>query len=215
MDVASHARAELDHARAALGAMESSHDLDAFERSWKEFLHRIERVWNKSEAHFKRSPKWNGWKGTHETLRRTDSLLSYLVNARGAEEHTVEPITERTGSQLSFQAGPTGSALIRRIAITKEGQLLVDGEGSLEVSFSPERIRLLPILNRGRSYAVPSQHLGKGISPETSLRSRGPASHSMKTSWTKPMLFLLRRKSNYVFQRTPAVAGSLADARRR
>ncbi len=54
---------ELTKARAAIPAMREAKSLDEFEEQWKEFLGRLERVWNKAFSHFGKSPKWNGWKG--------------------------------------------------------------------------------------------------------------------------------------------------------
>jgi hypothetical protein len=86
---------ELSKAREAIKSMRNAKTIDEFEESWKTFLGRLERVWSKSINHFGKSPKWNGWKGKFESLRKSDPLLSYLVNARGAEEHTVNEIIKR------------------------------------------------------------------------------------------------------------------------
>jgi hypothetical protein len=163
MDMAVHAHKELDDARIAFKAMESSKSLDDFEKHWKEYLHSLERIWSKSVAHFGLCSSWNGWKGRYESLRKKDPLLNYLTNARGAEEHTVAEITAREESSLSFKAGPTGSAVIKRITIMKDGTLSVFGDGSLVIAFSPGRIKLLPIVNRGRNYPIPSKHLGQSV----------------------------------------------------
>lgn len=39
-----------------------------------------------------------------------------------------------------------------------------EGDGTIKVAFHPARVLLLPIVNRGRTYPVPSEHLGKPFS---------------------------------------------------
>ncbi len=156
--------AELSRCEDLLRRLTGSKSLDEAEENWAAFLSRLERVWNKCEAHFRRNPKRNGWKGKYETARKSDPLLAYLIHARGAEEHTVEDIVARSRpGSVSIAAGTTGSAHIRRLAFTPEG-IEFDGEGSLSITFAPERLALLPVTNRGRTYAVPTEHLGRPIS---------------------------------------------------
>jgi len=88
-----YARAELGKARASIEEMHGAKSLSEFEGSWKDFLHKLERVWNKAVNVCGKNPRFNGWKGKYEKLRREDELLAYFTNARDAEEHTVAEIT--------------------------------------------------------------------------------------------------------------------------
>lgn len=170
MGAAHHSRIELSKAAAALQAMEASEDLEAFERHWQDFLHRLERVWIKCMAQYKSSSRWQGWSGKIVGLRRNDPLLSYLKNARDADQHTLSAITVRSPSELTLTAGgPQGRALIKRLTIDRDGKLLMEGDGVLNVLFRPEHTRLLPVVNRGRTYPVPSSHLVRPINPEDVL----------------------------------------------
>ena len=95
MVAARHSRIVLARAAAALQAMEAAEELEAFERHWQEFLHRVERVWIKCTAQYKSSSRWQGWSGEMVRLRRNDPLLSHLKNARDADQHTLSAITAR------------------------------------------------------------------------------------------------------------------------
>lgn len=139
-----------------------------FEEKWQRFLGHIERVWNKCQDHFGRSPKWNGWKGRHERQRRIDPLLSYLINARGAHEHTVANIAERKPGAIGIGAGPSGRVHIKRLQIRANG-IRGEWDGDLAVTFTPGRVDLVPVTNRGRTYPVPTSHLGAQLGDSSAL----------------------------------------------
>lgn len=156
--------AELVKAQSAIEAMRNAKALDEFEEHWKEFLRRIERVWNKASFYFGKSPKWNGWKGKTEALRRTDPLLSYLINARGADEHTVNEIVGRDPGGIGINPAEGNSLYIEHMEISN-GHIRIRSPQRIRVDFIPARTALLPITNRGRTYPVPTTHLGKPIDP--------------------------------------------------
>ena len=153
---------ELAKARAAIGEMRDAKTLDALEEAWKEFLGRLERVWNKGVSHFGKSPKWNGWKGQFEGLRKTDPLLSYLVNARGADEHTVNEIVGREAPGIGINPAKGNSLYIERMEINNRN-IFIQSPQKIRVDFLPARTTLLPVTNRGRVYAVPTSHLGNPV----------------------------------------------------
>jgi hypothetical protein len=153
---------ELKKAENAIDNMRKANSLDEFEDAWKEFLSRLERVWTKSSNHFGKSPKWNGWKGNFEPLRRSDPLLSYLINARGADEHTVNEILTREPGGIGINPAEGNSLFIEHMTI-KNGHVLIKSPQKIKIDFLPERIVLLPVNNRGRTYDVPTKHLGKSI----------------------------------------------------
>ena len=155
---------ELIRAKLAVVAMRKATTLNQFEESWKEYLGRIERTWNKISNHFGKSPKWNSWQGPFDRQRRQDSLLSYLVNARGAEEHTVKEIVARELGGIGIN--PAFGNRIDHLEISNVGgQMNIKTTQPLKIEFIPGRIALLPVVNRGRTYPVPNAHLGKTIDP--------------------------------------------------
>lgn len=159
---------ELAKAKQAVARMAAADSADGFEEQWKEFLRRLERVWNKANAHFGKSPKWNGWQGKYDNLRRSDPLLSYLVNARGAEEHTVNEIVGREPGGIGINSAEGNSLYIERMEINN-GVLSVRSPQKLRIEFFPARMTLHPVVNRGRTYALPTSHLGHPIDPSNVL----------------------------------------------
>ncbi len=161
-------QAELNKCAALLEEMAHTATAPEFEEKWQRFLGYLERIWNKCQDHFGRSPKWNGWKGRFEKQRRTDPLLSYLSNARGAHEHTVADITERTPGSIGIGAGPSGSVHIKHLHIGPDG-VQGDWTGELAVTFTPGKVNPVSVTNRGRVYAVPEAHLSEKLPDNSAL----------------------------------------------
>ena len=144
--------------------MRNSTSLDEFEENWKIFLRHIERVWNKAANHYGKSPKWSGWKGKYEQLRKKDPLLSYLVNARGTEEHTVNEIVSGEPGGIGINPAEGNSLYIEHMTLNK-GNIYIKSPQKIRVDFIPGKIKLRPLLNRGRKYPVRESHLGNKIDP--------------------------------------------------
>lgn len=157
--------AELVKARQAIDRMKSAESLDDFEEDWKEFLRRLERCFNKIQAHYKKSPKWGGWFGRFSKTISSDQLLVYLRNARGADEHSVEEIVERSSPRVAFNPAVGDTIFIKNMVI--RGGVIQSMEAPLGVAitFYPEKTRLLPITNRSIVYPVPELHQGKPVNP--------------------------------------------------
>ena len=146
--------------------MQGSTNLDELEQHWKDFLSHLERFWYKSQAHFGRSPKWKSWASSWQRERERDPLLNYLRLARGAHEHTLEEISARKSGSLTITAGPTGGGLLHGFEIAN-GVLTADvGAGSIQFTFSPDRVVTLPIRSRGEDCPPPTTHLGESVNPE-------------------------------------------------
>lgn len=158
-------REELEQAKKRIALMRTAKSLDEFEEHWKEFLGRLERVWYKAASHFSRSPKWNGWKGKFEQERKKDALLSYLINARGADEHTIGEITGRDPGGIGINPAVGNSMYIERLEI-RNSVIDIKSPQSLRIDFFPTKLKLLPVTNRGRTYDVPQSHLGASVNAE-------------------------------------------------
>ncbi len=52
---------QLKRAESYIDKMANSSSLDEYEEYWKEFLHNLERSWNKVTSHLNKSPKYQGW----------------------------------------------------------------------------------------------------------------------------------------------------------
>lgn len=156
-------REELGRARAAVERMRKATSFPEFEEHWREFLRRLDRVWNKAEAHYVRHRKWHSWSGKYTTARSNDELLSYLVQARNVDEHTVAEIVTHQPGSLALGTGPSGSAHYQRLSIFKDGRVYVQATGDPKVTITPSRAKLLPVTSRGRTYQVPTSHIGGAI----------------------------------------------------
>jgi len=157
-----HIQTELRLCAALLIELEVAMTPSDFEEKWHRLLGHIERVWNKCQHHFGRSPKWSGWKGQYESQRRIDPLLSYLKNARGAHEHTVADITATKSGSISISAGPSGRAYIKHLQVGVDG-IKGEWDGDLAVTFEPGGVELVPVTNRGKTYPVPTSHLNRPL----------------------------------------------------
>ncbi len=159
---------ELNKARAAIFDMKASQSLDAMEESWKSYLHRIERAWNRVLYHYGKSPKWNGWQATVLKQRKSDPLLSYLINARGCDEHTGEDIVTKKRSGLGIGTVDGGVLYIDRLTIDN-GVVNFQGSSNVKFIFTPAGVELKSILNRGREYHPPLEHLGAPIKSQAMI----------------------------------------------
>jgi len=118
---------QLRKAESYIEKMATASSLGEYEEYWKEFLHNLERSWNKLTSHLKRSPKYQGWveRGKTEKLIRQDQLLSYLVNARGAEEHSVADISKQQPGGIGINPAFGNSLHINNLEINN-GQIHID-----------------------------------------------------------------------------------------
>ena len=155
---------QLRRAESYIEKMTTASSLGEYEEYWKEFLHNLERSWNKLTSHLKRSPKYQGWveRGKTEKLRRQDQLLSYLVNARGAEEHSVADISKQQPGGIGINPAFGNSLHINKLEINN-GQIHIDSDQPIRIDFIPGKVELLSVENRGRTYDIPSQHIGNDI----------------------------------------------------
>jgi hypothetical protein len=99
------ARSRFEKAQSAILAMEQSKDFSAAETAWSDFLLATSAVYSKLEQGAKGSGSSEGWFGRKKHDRRTDPLLSYIHHARNADEHGIEPVTERKEGSLKIGGG--------------------------------------------------------------------------------------------------------------
>ncbi len=159
------AKTLLDRANASIEGMRGSRNLDELEEKWKDFLHCLERAWNKLNSCQKRNPSWDGWIGRYRSLRSSDPLLAYLKNARDADEHTVQTISHREPGGVTINPATGDSLFIKEMRII-DGKIWINSPQRLKLGFTPAKIGLLEVKNKGIVYPVPTIHLGKAINPK-------------------------------------------------
>jgi hypothetical protein len=118
-------------------------DFAEYERAWRDFLGRIEKVWTKTQAAVHDMPGWPKIESDIAHLRKADPLLSYLQHARNVDEHSIQELATDWDAKLTS----------------------VQRRGELHVSWQPWDRPLLPVRNRGVTYDPPRTHLGKPIEP--------------------------------------------------
>lgn len=117
-------------------------DFASFESAWREFLQKIERVWNKAQAALAGQARWGKLESEIAHLRNTDPLLRYLRHARNADEHSIQPVA------TEWQAN------LRATAVES---------GHVKLEWKPWDRPLLPVRNRGVTYEPPTTHLGRSL----------------------------------------------------
>lgn len=127
-------------------------------------------------------------KGHTSELRKKDPLLSYLENARGADEHTIEAIVSYELGAITVMA-PDQKTMDVELSAPYDKDTTVEAAASSATSLSvstlltrnPEpnaiavnqqviigfkaaRLKLAKITNRGRTYHPPTSHLSRPLS---------------------------------------------------
>lgn len=141
----------LRHAYEELGAADVAYrkivgvaqPFDEYESAWREVLRRLERVWTKTQAAVHHLPGWKKIEAEVAHLRRSDPLLRYIGQARNVDEHSIQNLAKEY--EWNFTATPQPEGILFR--------------------WSPWDRPLLPVVNRGVTYAPPRVHLGQSIEP--------------------------------------------------
>ena len=163
-------RIELARTKSCIEGMRNARSIDQFQEQWNSFLHGLERIWNKTSNHYGKSPKWKGWKGKYEHIRKNDSLLTYLAYARGAAEHTVNEIPSHESGDTGVNPGEGSNLFINNMMIDKD-QIYIESPQKIRFDFIPANTQLLPGVTRGQTYAVPVSHRGQVIDPKKVLET--------------------------------------------
>lgn len=139
-----HASKELIAAVDFFGKLIAHHmgDFASFESAWREFLQKVERVWNKTQAAMAGKQGWAKLESEIAHQRNTDPLLLYLRHARNADEHGIQPIATEWDAKLRATSM---------------------GGGTVKVEWDPWDRPLLPVRNRGVTYEPPTEHLGHSL----------------------------------------------------
>ncbi|MDN7803078.1 hypothetical protein [Burkholderia gladioli] len=161
------ARVALQYAKDGVEEMKHAEDHGNFARAWIEILGHLTRVWNKTESALKGDPKFYNSPITKRVIeqRKTDELLVYLIQARNADEHGVESLTESRRGGYGISPANPGKPLIINSAKIRNGRLVeFDSPTEVSVKIIPPKTIALPVKNRGKIYVPPTSHLGSSVS---------------------------------------------------
>ena len=158
-----HPKSELYAAARAIEAMNSAIDFETFELEWREFLSCLEKVWIKTErACHQQRTRFQPWQGRYQALRKKDALLRYLKQARDADNHSIQDLSQDNPGSLAVKLmGPNGD-LIESIEIKEEevGQYDID---KLFIVITTPHVAALPVKNHGEWFKPPKLHLNKPV----------------------------------------------------
>ena len=154
---------EIIWAKQCIEKMMSSLNLEEYEKSWIDFLHYIDRAWNKTTGKY--SSLGFNVKIIENVLilRNTDPLLQYLKQARNCDEHTVNSVVKKIPGHTTIKAGPQG-LIINRGVFNGNGETEnLKHEGYLDIYFQPDQLVICDVINRGILYKAPKNHLDEII----------------------------------------------------
>jgi hypothetical protein len=91
--------------RSAVAALRAADNADKIDAAWLEFLRSASRFYSTLKASSNASGKAKAWYGRQKNTRKRDPLLSYIHQARNAEEHGLRHITVRDSTQVVLHPG--------------------------------------------------------------------------------------------------------------
>src|SRR4051812_44063271 len=97
------ARARWEKANAALEGLKSSQSPVAAASEWADYLLALNAIHSALEAGSKSDPSSRGWFGGKKGTQNGDPLLSYLRQARNAEEHGLAEVIEHVPGGVSIK----------------------------------------------------------------------------------------------------------------
>ena len=182
-DAILQANQRLANARDALVKLEAANNLTAVERAWSDYLIATSAIYSKLEIGAKGQNFSGPWFGAKKRQRKDDPLLSYLHQARHAEEHgiahgvdAVETIhlvlikendewkvlhTMYVSSLDSAESRLNNDATIQ---IYDEDRNTIESQTVIT-----HAVKLLNVKNRGRIYAPPETFFGYEIIDKSPL----------------------------------------------
>lgn len=165
------ALSEMERAHAAIAAMKAAESIDAFDDAWKDCIGRLARMWFKTEASLKGDPRFFNSARVKEVkaARAKDPLIQYLFQARHADEHGTEEVTERVKGNIRIYSPTPGHPLYLRSLSMDGNELRIDAPFGYKATFQPSGVYPRPVKNHGRVYEVPTEHLGKPLPQPATL----------------------------------------------
>ena len=121
------------------------------EEAWSNFLTMANRAYTKLEQGAKDNGKHRAWFGRQKHERRQDPSLRYIKNARDADEHGLERITERAsgGIGIKFSSRRVLNQRSSNADILVEDRLHWNLRSSSEISVHayPAGVKLIAVTN--------------------------------------------------------------------
>lgn len=157
---------EFQKARELVDLMASASNLEEYEECWKEFLHKLDRGFNKLKELYKNDKRAKRIIDSINTARNSDPLISYLMQARNSDEHSVREITDRVLGYTKVTGGFGGGKIIRGIIKGGMAPNTLVTEGNLDIEFKIDCLRIVSVTNYGQQYDPPNLCAGKAIATQ-------------------------------------------------
>lgn len=159
---------DLDIANKAIDCMKYTTDFSEFQESWENFLFRIERAWEFTERTLKSKQGFQQWHKPYTDLRKKDSLLVFLRQARNAEMHSVSPTVTKPLKMAVVDKSGRGFQLNSISSRLENGTLTIDLDSpdillDLDTRILPTDPEVVRFKNRGKWYNPPWEHLRERI----------------------------------------------------
>jgi hypothetical protein len=142
--------------------MRAAPSLEEYATAWQDFIERLAKLWIKAEKECQPfRARFQPWQGRFKAIRDSDELLRYLHQARHADQHSIQPMTQEVLGQLMLSIPPLGTVEVQ--LDPEKGKLKIIGECSFALNQN-RGYMLLPIVNRSVTYNPPTEYLGEKLS---------------------------------------------------
>lgn len=161
-----HAKQSLRYLQEAFRTLQQTISAARLEKAWGEMLHYSDQIYNKLGA-APENGKERDWYNQEVRHRDADELLLYAKHARNAHHHGIAEIAEKRAGGV----GICGDGALKNVVWTSTGITAetVPGYPPLRIEVRAETLLLLPVVNRGRTYAVPTKWMEASIDDPTLL----------------------------------------------
>ena len=157
---------ELEFAKQSLEACRVSKSLAEYEKNWLNLLGHLEKVWKKSERECQDvRNKFQPWQGKFVKLRRKDQLLSYMKNARDADNHLAEEVVEKTPGKMEIKPDEKNKSDVHHIdkMVIKNGVITEYKGDPINIKVTSPAVKCIPVTTGGQTYQLPKKHLKRSI----------------------------------------------------
>jgi hypothetical protein len=146
-----------------------------FRPLWAELLVALNAGTEKLFSGARGCTKSETWRNKHRNLQRTDPLIRYLHQARNADEHGIEEITEVIRPTWDLHGVRSGHTIMT----DGRGVPIIVSSPNVpppRVDYRPTRINLIDVVNSeyGDRFPVPREHLGRPIPLPEGRSAPGP-----------------------------------------
>lgn len=151
--------------RQCAGALASTAPLAEREQAWFDLVQAFGTLYSKLEQAAKTSSDSRKWFETKKVERKRDPLLSYMLHARNAGEHTL--VRPAGAAEFAVSARYTGRDGMIGFSFDERGRFVPTADGVADVRVYENEILLNAAIDRGVHYRPPEEHLGQQIDGST------------------------------------------------